>query len=233
MMIESIIEITNIRIILALTMLGIASYTDVTKREINDLIWIVFSVIGIALLFLEPEFIDSIYLMAISLIVAPFVLLIWRLGLFGGADAFAVISLAILAPQISFSENMISPFTVLTNAVIFSIIPMFVNLSRNLILIAQKKDIFEGFSETKSRRILAMFIGYKASNPKYFFSIEKKAGKKKKLNLSLQHAEYTEFCNKPDTWVSPGIPYMLFILGGFVVQLIYGDIIFSLFGLLT
>ncbi len=230
-MIESIIEINHLRIILALVMLGIASYTDVKKREVSDFLWVGFGVVSAALIFIEPNMEDSLLSIGISLIVAPFVLIIWRLGLFGGADAFAVIVLAALAPQITLTENVVTPFTVLTNAVILSVIPMFVNLVRNLMQLGMKNDIFEGFSESKSRRVLAMFVGYRAKNPKYSFSIERKAGKKKKLNLSLQHAEYAQFCTTPNTWVTPGVPYMLFITGGFIIQLIYGDIIFSFLGL--
>jgi preflagellin peptidase FlaK len=76
-----------------------------------------------------------------------------------------------------------------------------------------------------------MFIGYRSKNPKHGFSIEKKVGKQKKLNLVMHHAENTEFCNTPNTWVTPGIPYLLFITAGFIIQLIYGDIIFSMFEL--
>ena len=230
-LIDPFVDVMHLRIILAVTMLGIASYTDIVKREISDYIWVIFGVASIGLIFLEPQLDETLFAIGISMIVAPFVILIWRLGLFGGADAFAIIVLASLVPQITLTENTITPFTTLTNAVILSIIPMFINLGRNLLRMATKQEIFEGFDETKSRQILAMFVGYKAKNPKHSFSIERKAGKKKKLNLSLQHAEYAPFCTKPDTWVTPGIPYMLFITGGFVLQLFYGDIIFSLFTL--
>jgi len=230
-MIELFFELNQLRIIAAITMLGYASYTDVTKREVSDYVWIVFGALSVVLLFLEPQFWQALTNVGISLIVAPIVLIIWRLGIFGGADAFAIIVLALLVPQITMSENTITPFTILTNAVIISIIPFFVNLIRNLIAIGNKNDIFEGFSETRKKRIIALFIGYKAKNPKYSFSIEKKVGKHKKLNLVMHHAEYAEFCEKPNTWVTPGIPYMLFITAGFLVQLFYGDIIFSFFGL--
>ena len=230
-MIESFLDSTQLRIIAAIAMLGYASYTDVTKREITDYVWIVFGALSIVLLFLEPQFWDAVTNVGISLIVAPIVLIIWRLGMFGGADAFAIIVLALLVPQITMSDDTITPFTTLTNAVIISIIPFFVNLIRNLIAIANKNDIFEGFSETRKKRIIALFIGYKAKNPKYSFSIEKKVGKHKKLNLVMHHAEYAEFCEKPNTWVTPGIPYMLFITAGFIVQLLYGDIIFNFLGL--
>ena len=230
-MIELFFDLNQLRIVAAIAMLGYASYTDVTKREVSDYIWIVFGALSVVLLFLEPQFWQALTNVGISLIVAPIVLIIWRLGMFGGADAFAIIVLALLVPQITMSENTITPFTILTNAVIISIIPFFVNLVRNLIAIVNKNDIFEGFSETRKKRIIALFIGYKAKNPKYSFSIEKKVGKHKKLNLVMHNAEYAEFCEKPNTWVTPGIPYMLFITAGFLVQLFYGDIIFSFFGL--
>lgn len=230
-MLDSLIEINHIRIILAIAMLGIASYNDITKREVSDFLWIVFGVAAIALIFFEPNMGDSLILVGISLIIAPFSLIIWRFGMIGGADAFALIVLAALAPQITLSENTVTTFTVLTNAVVISVVPLFVNFFRNLFQMRKEKDIFEGFEESRNRRILAMFIGYKAKNPKYSFSIEKKVGKNKKLNLKLQHAEYAEFCDKPNTWVTPGVPYMLFITAGFLIQLFYGDIIFNLFGL--
>ncbi len=230
-MVESIFDLNQLRIIAAIAMLGYASYTDVTKREISDYVWIVFGALSVILLFLEPQFWEALTNVGISLIVAPIVLIIWRLGMFGGADAFAIIVLALLVPQITMSENTITSFTIFTNAVIISIIPFFVNLARNLIAIGNNNDIFEGFSETRKKRIIALFVGYRAKNPKYSFSIEKKVGKHKKLNLVMHHAEYAEFCDKPNTWVTPGIPYMLFITAGFLVQLFYGDIIFSFFGL--
>jgi preflagellin peptidase FlaK len=107
---------------------------------------------------------------------------------------------------------------------------LFFNFFRNLIELVKKNNIFEGFDEPTGKRIMAMFLGYRAKNPKYGFSIEKKVGKHKKLNLVLHHAEYAEFCSTPNTWITPGVPYMLFITAGFIIQLLYGDIIFSFLG---
>jgi len=106
---------------------------------------------------------------------------------------------------------------------------LFINFFRNVIEVARKNDIFEGFNESVGKKITAMFLGYRAKNPKYGFSIEKKAGKNKKLNLVLHHAEYAEFCSTPNTWITPGVPYMLFIAAGFIAQLLYGDVIFNFF----
>jgi len=229
-MIESIIELNHLRIILALGMLGYASFTDLTKREISDYVWIIFGALAAILLIFEPMLSDALINIGISLIVAPVVLIIWRIGLFGGADAFGIIVLAALAPQITLAGGVITPFTILSNTVLISITPLFFNFFRNLIELVKKNNIFEGFDEPTGKRIMAMFLGYRAKNPKYGFSIEKKVGKHKKLNLVLHNAEYAEFCSTPNTWITPGVPYMLFITAGFIIQLLYGDIIFSLLG---
>ncbi len=228
-MIELPFDLNLLRIILAFGMLGYASYTDVTKREISDFVWVIFGAIAAVLLIFEPNLTDALMNIGFSLIVAPVVLIIWRIGFFGGADAFAIIVLAALVPQITLSDGMITPFTILTNAVLISIIPLFLNVFRNILEITRKNNIFEGFNEPTGKKITAMFLGYKAKNPKYGFSIEKKAGKNKKLNLVLHHAEYAEFCTTPNTWITPGVPYMLFILGGFIAQLLFGDVIFNFF----
>ena len=225
-MFELIFDIYNIRILSALVMLSIATTIDIWKREINDVLWIVFGAISVVLIFFEPNITNSVVNTGISLIIAPVALLIWRVGIFGGADAFALIVLAALAPQLSLSGNTVTPLTTLTNAVIISIVPIFLNLFRNLIAISRHENIFEGFEETRLKKISALFLGYRAKNPKYSFSIERIEGNHKKIDFSFHHAENTEFCNKPNTWVTPGMPYILYITAGFVVQLFFGDIIF-------
>ncbi|MGH9999471.1 MAG: A24 family peptidase C-terminal domain-containing protein [Nitrosopumilaceae archaeon] len=227
-MFEFMFEISNIRILSALIMLSIATTIDIWKREINDILWIVFGAISIVLIFFEPSITNSIINIGISLIIAPVALLIWRFGIFGGADALGLIVLAALAPQLSLSENTVTPFTTLTNAIIISITPIFLNLIRNLLAIIRHKNIFEGFEETRLKKIFAVFLGYRAKYPKYSFAIEKIEGNRKKIDFSFHHAENTEFCDKPDTWITPGIPYILYITVGFVVQLLFGDIIFNI-----
>ena len=212
----------------ALIMLSIATAIDLWKREINDILWIVFGAIAVVLFFFEPNMGNSLVNIGVSLIVAPVVLLIWRIGIFGGADALGLIVLASLAPQISLSENIVTPFTTLTNAAIVSVVPIFTNLFRNLIAISKHKNIFEGFNETKLKKISAVFLGYRAKIPKYGFSIEKKEGNYKKFDFSLHNVENEKFSITMDTWITPGLPYILYITAGFVIQLFFGDIIFSI-----
>ena len=224
-------DLTMIRVLVSVSMLGIVTFLDLKYREIHDFWWIVFGGIAGALLIFEPQLIESLFNTGIALIVAPIVLIMWRFGIFGGADAFGFIVLAALFPMGTLSEGVISPFTTVTNAAIFAVLPLLYNVGRNTISIARGEDIFEGIDESQTKKIFAMFIGYKSKNPKFGFSIESKQGSSKKLNLSLQHSEETEFTLKQNSWISPGLPYFLFITGGFLVQLFYGDLIINLFNL--
>lgn len=208
-------------------MLIVASTLDVWKREVHDILWIIFGAIAIILIFVGSLSNQILMDIAFSLIIAPISLALWRMGLFGGADAFSLIVLAGLAPQLTLTENFVTPLTTLTNAALLSIVILVANLSRNLIAILNHKDLFSGFDENRTRKICAMFLGYRSANPKYGFSIEKYDGVHKKLDFVIHHAENSEFCKTNDTWVTPGIPFMIYITAGFVVQLIFGDIIIN------
>ncbi len=225
------LDILHIRILFALAMLGTATIIDIKSREISDLIWIVFGVISGILLFLEPNIVEAAFGVGFALIVAPLVLILWRFGLFGGADALGLIVLSALAPMATLSDSAVSPFSIVVNSALLSVSPMVVNFIRNSILILRQEDIFHDFDETNSKKIFAMFLGYRSKNPKYSFSLETKVGKKKRLNIALHNSDTAEYCTTPDTWVTPGLPFMIFILGGFIIQLLFGDVILNLIGI--
>jgi len=224
-------DIFQIRILFAIVMLSSATIIDIRKREISDLMWIVFGAISVILLLFEQDIIQAAFGVGFSLIVAPIVLILWRFGLFGGADALGLIVLASLAPMATLSDSVVSPFSVVVNSALLSITPMVVNFTRNSIRILRKDNIFQDFDEPTSKKIFAMFIGYKSKNPKYSFSLETQIGKKKRLNITLHNSDTAEYCNTPNTWVTPGLPFMIFIFGGFILQLFFGDVILSLIGL--
>ncbi len=226
-MIESLTNYNIIGIGLALIMLIVGSIIDVWKREIHDYYWIGFGTVGFLLVFISSDLIPNLLTIGFALIIAPFVILMWRIGLFGGADAFALIALAVIAPMATISENIITPFTALSNATILFLVPFLINLFRNIISQSKGENIFNGFDENFGKKMAAILIGYKAKNPKFGFAIEKTENGKKKFDLTLHHAENQEFCTKPNTWITPGIPYLLLITGGFILQLFYGDILLS------
>ena len=222
------LDLNTIRIIIALCMLAVASILDIRKREINDILWIGFGSVAFVMLFFSGDIWLTLKTTGIALIIAPIALAIWRLGIFGGADAFCLIVLAAIAPMMSIYSSTMTPITTLTNAAILSILPLFVNLGRNLFAMSRKEEIFKGFDETRLNKMIAVFVGYRAKNPKYGFSIEKTDGSQKRLDLGFRNAENTQFCTKSETWITPGIPYVIYITGGFVIQILYGDIIVNL-----
>ncbi|PIW32768.1 MAG: peptidase [Nitrosopumilales archaeon CG15_BIG_FIL_POST_REV_8_21_14_020_37_12] len=224
---DVISDLFFIRIILAFGMLAIGGFFDVWKREIHDYLWLGFGGAGVALMIVEPHPVEFAFTTLFALMIAPVSLIAWRMGLFGGADAFALIALSVIAPQFTLSENTITPFTTLSNAAVLFVLPLFVNASRNLISVLRNEKIFAGFDEPTWKKVLAIFMGYRSKNPKYGFTMEKQEGSSKKIVLSLHNAETEKFTKKPDTWITPGIPYLLLIIGGFIIQLIYGDIIIS------
>jgi len=228
-MIETLTNYEIVSISLGLVMLILGSIIDIWKREIHDYYWIGFGIVGFSLVFLSSEIIPNLLLMGFALIIAPFVILIWRIGLFGGADAFALIALAVIAPMATFTENPVTPFTTLSNAAVLFIIPFLINITRNIIAQIKGNNIFEGFNDSIIKKIAAAFIGYRAKNPKFGFAIEKTENGEKKIDLAMHHAENQDFCSTPNTWITPGIPYLLLITGGFVIQLLFGDIILTRF----
>jgi len=228
-MIESITNYDIIGIGLALTMLIVGSIIDVWKREIHDYYWIGFGSVGFLLVFVSSDLIADLLRIGFALIIAPFVILMWRLGLFGGADAFALIALAVIAPMATISDNYVTPFTTLSNAAVLFIIPFLINVTRNTMAQIKGEHIFEGFDESTGKKIVAILMGYKAKKPKFGFSIEKIEDGKKKLDLVFHHAENQEFCTKPNTWITPGVPYLLLITGGFIIQIFYGDVLLGRF----
>ena len=228
-MIEYLTNYNIIGIGLALVMLIVGSIIDVWKREIHDYYWIGFGSVGFLLVFLSSDLISDLLTIGFALIIAPFVILIWRIGLFGGADAFALVALAVIAPMATISGNPVTPFTALSNAGVLFIIPFLINVMRNILSQIRGEHIFEGFDESTGKKLAAILMGYKAKNPKFGFAIEKIENGKKKLDLAIHHSENQEFCTKPNTWITPGIPYLLLITGGFIIQILYGDILLGRF----
>ncbi len=183
-------DLGMIRILVSLNMLGLASMIDLKKREINDKLWIVFSGMAVLLLFASPNFWFDLKTVGLSMIITPIALVLWRFGIFGGADALCLIVLAGLAPMSSLAQSQVSPFTTLENASILTVIPLFINLGRNVVSVIRGNDIFNGIEESNLKKTLAMFVGYRTKNPKHSFCIEQIIDGKRHLDL------YTKTCRK-------------------------------------
>jgi len=152
------VEIEQIRIILLISMLGIAAIFDVKSRMIPDVIWIVFGGIGAVLYAWDYDSITSYHVIAI--ITSVFVgIVLWRWKITGLADAFAVIVMAVILPV--HYEFVMMPIVILVTA--FFLVVMFVtvyNVSLNLsdVLRSRKINIFSEFkSESRHKKAFAFF----------------------------------------------------------------------------
>jgi preflagellin peptidase FlaK len=141
--------------LVAIPVLGWAALSDVRTRRVPNRLWLPLVALGVVLLVwdllahLPPAgFEDRRVLLRIGvslLFVVPFSYLFWRMGGFGGADAKALIALAVLLPTypIYFLPTTALPlvaaplgvfsFTVLTNTVVVAVAYPLALGARNLL----------------------------------------------------------------------------------------------------
>lgn len=229
-----------VRIALALTMLGIAAFLDLRKREVSDLLWLIFAIAaGILYVFDFPSIYAEMTTIIISVaFTAGISFGIYRSGLFGGADMLCLIVLAAIVP--TFNENMtrgilpitqttfhpIVPIMVLTNALILSLMGIVINVARNLSYAKNSGYLFEGLEhEPSARKAIALLIGHRQKRQaQYTFPIETTIDGKRKFNFGIKSAEDTEYELRHDVWVMSGQPLLTYMLAGFIVFLLIGDL---------
>jgi len=233
-----------IRILLAAGMLSTASYLDIRRREVSDQLWVVFGILALIIYAVEygygAPFDYLTILLPISISVAVS-LGIYKSGLFGGADALALIVLAVIIPvfdgglklQILPGHNVfllhsIAPLIVLSNAVVLSVSQIGFNIARNVSYVRKNRGkLFEGLEhESLLRKIIATSIGYRTTRKSvYAFPIEQLVDGKRKFSFSPESAETAAYEARRNVWVTPGTPFLVFILAGFVTMLTLGDVV--------
>lgn len=230
---------------MASLMLLLTSYLDLKKREVEDKVWIAFGAAGVVLEAYEViNGTTNLVNLLISVFLAAVVGFgIFFFGLYGGADAKALIVLALVMPY--FKPNVgiyrIVPLMVLTNGVLLSMALPVALLILNITRLIKGQKIFEGFDESFARRLLACFLGYKSSGkPREFqFSMEKKQTLESGAVTKTSQRRFDfsfmqdEFESDSGTWVTPGIPLLVFFTLGFFVLLLYGDLVIGLVAFLA
>ncbi|MEM2855728.1 MAG: A24 family peptidase C-terminal domain-containing protein [Candidatus Nitrosocaldaceae archaeon] len=217
----------EVRIAICLITLIVASIMDLKKREISDKVWIISSSFSLILFILEFKNIDIIAYIISLTITSSISYSIYKFGLFGGADAKALIVISSLLPYYDTGIHNISALTVLTNSVILTVGNIIYNVIKNSIDIIKGRNIFQGFNEPLSRKIFAFMLGnrvYKVNG--FAFLMEEKNGKERRFRFHA-HA-YDEFANANDVWVTYAIPFIVYITIGFVIMILYGDIIWKI-----
>jgi preflagellin peptidase FlaK len=224
-----------IRLITGTIILSYASYTDIKTRLASNYLWIIMGVVGVIILVFEyftVGFTNPYYLIFIPIMIALMYILFQLRLIFGGADAKAIMAIAILVPFPIYNLTYLGPslmpgsWQVFANSVIlFLLIPLSLFIFNIL-----KRNIEFPFA----------FLGYKMSVSK---AREKFVKKKKKIEDGKRKFVYMpkefdieeelkvfEKNNIKEIWVTPKIPFMIPLLFGFICTFILGDIMFSIMG---
>ena len=222
-----------VNLAVAAMMLVLTSYLDLRKREVEDKVWLIFGGVGALLQAYEVYTREtSPVLLGVSVALAAIIGMgLYFFGFYGGADGKALIVVGVLVPVFAPRIGLysIAPLIVLTNGVLISILLPVAILLFNATRLLRKQPIFDGFSEPWYRKALACFLGYKQSGkPREFqFSMEKPVADRteRKFQFSMMQ---DDFETKGNTWVTPGIPLLVFFTAGYFVMLLYGDLVIAL-----
>lgn len=221
-----------IRLVVGIIILSYASYTDIKTRRASNMLWVIMGFIGAILLAIQyfTAGFDNIFYLAFVPIMIAFMYVLFRLRLiFGGADAKAIMALAILVPlepailEFPLWKESIMPFSwvVFSNAIIlFILIPLSL-LIYNII--------------KRSVEFPYCVLGYKMSIEKakqsFVWPLEKiKNGKRKFSHMPKEFDADEELKAFEDEgikeiWVTPKVPFMIPLLAGFLVSFFLGDIL--------
>ncbi len=168
----------GVRIILTLSFLAYASWSDWKKREVSNKVWAVLA--PLALLLTSVQFIlfagDLLIYVLSFAVTSGLAIVLFYAGAFGGADAKALICLSLALPQYPASLSLVFttltpevlvsslfPIIVFSNSVLLAAFTVVYALLRNLLWkLKTGSKLFEGFEkESFGRKLLALLTGYK------------------------------------------------------------------------
>ena len=232
-MMDELLIINIIRFVVGFGILSYASFTDIKTRRAPNTLWIVMGGLGVILLliqFFSPQGFGSqtLYLIFIPIMIAMVYLFFQMRLIFGGADAKALMALAILVP-ITPSINSyplfesVMPFSwvIFSNSIVlFLVIP----LSLLFYNIYKKNLMFP-------HCLFGYMISVKKAKESFVWPIEKIVDGKRKLvkmpksfDIDAELAEFEKYGIKK-IWVTPKVPFMIPLLAGFITAFLIGDIL--------
>ena len=227
----SLIDIA--KVVLSFLILLKASVHDVKTREVPDELWLYMIIAGLILDVIQYILHPYNLLLAVIQFVLIFALanFMFYVAGFGGADAKALIALSVVFPVYPriyvlplLNEGLgIFAFSVLANSVIVAPV---------LALIFFLKNVRE-----KNGRFVYRFIGYRVpvdAIPK-FHNLLEYVDENGRVVRSLRGIEPDEEMLRrlakakkegkiERVWVTPALPFLVFMTAGFVVSVILGDL---------
>jgi len=235
------ISLDIIRLISGIIILSYASYTDIKTRRASNYLWLILAIIGVILLIIQYFTIgfngNEMQLIFIPIMIGLVYVLFQLRLIFGGADAKALMAIAILVPlqPIIFDypifgiSLMPSAWTIFSNSIIiFLFIPI---------------SLFMFNAIKLNIKFPYCFLGYKMNiqkaKEKFVWPLEKIVDGKRKFVYMPKEFDVDEEIKElenagiKEIWVTPKIPFMIPLLIGFILTFILGDILFYLMGILV
>ena len=211
-----------LRILLCLGILVYASALDWKYREINDRSWVTPLILGLIFLIHDclvnevgRMFIIRMYFISLGVAIV-LALFLYYTGLMGGGDGKMLIGIASMFPYFPTKVFSIFPLFVLSvfsnSVVISSFIPL------SFFIYNLKKKV----KPSNAREFFMMFLGYKRKSSEigqFEVVMDKILMKASDIEFGKREVEGGE------VWVTPALPFLIPITLGFVVSLLFGDII--------
>jgi len=235
-----------LRLCIGSCILGYASYSDVRTREVSDIVWLVMSVSGVFLASVEL-FMGALapFQVVKSVMVGGlFAFLLFILN-FGGADVKAMISISLLFPAF---PNL-SAFNLRLPVMQVPLLDIFVlSMLTNGLLIALVSPLSLFFYNLYRRTFSPlMFLGYTVELPllrrkknfKLMHELEEEGSEIKKRYIwggiepteevlsRLEELDRNKRIN--EVWITPELPFIVYLTAGFFTAAFYGDFISALF----
>ncbi|MEM1945449.1 MAG: prepilin peptidase [Candidatus Caldarchaeum sp.] len=209
-----------------------ASYLDVKTREVDDKVWVIPSAVGATLNLINffGSGFETFFSYGLAVgVTAAVAFGLYFAGLYGGADAKALITICLVQPYVSVPPQLhgFNALTVLTNGMLLSAsLPISFGVY-NFYRLLKGDRIFEGFEmESRLRKMAACFIGVRVrkSAGKMFWSpVEKTENGVRKFCFKVS-IEGFNGVQQDDMWITPGIPLLVFFTAGYFLNIFAGDL---------
>ena len=243
-----------LRLCIGSCLLIYASYSDVKTREVSDLVWILIGVFGVLFVSVEL-FISSgsgsgslsLFQLFISLAAGAIFAVLFYLLNFGGADIKAIISLSVLFPTfpsvLSLGSLLHLPLPLslslpMTGVPLLNVFVLSMLTNALLIALSSPISLFL-YNSIRKQFSPLMFLGYKvrisALRAKRNFNlmhdsigVERKyvwGGVEPTEEVMSRLEELEQKGKLSEVWVTPELPFILYLTAGFFTAAFYGDFI--------
>jgi preflagellin peptidase FlaK len=223
-------DFITIKFLIFLGYLSVASIQDVKSRYISDKIWIMagITLVPIVLFEIITGRFDPLATILSTIFAVAIAYPLNRIGFLGGADVFAIVLLAFYMPVLPAKEMLALPvIAVVANASILSLTAVGVNFARNIFMILHNKDIFCGFEgEPSHLKMVALFLGYRSQEVRgLYLPMENIENGRRRFNFVIGKAS-SDFAKGNDIWVTPALPFIVYITAGYIFLFLIGDILY-------